>query len=426
MRTVSTGCAEPWSHNVSSDDTAAGTGSQTLKTAYSDYFSASPRGSENLHLRDDSATLWGSSGIDLDSDPNLPVLLDIDGDPRDPDAPDIGADEVADLRQTHARWRNDDGGEVAATWAAAEDTALTGLAKDTTRRVRFQVLNANTIATSAAYRLQVALTDTCSTGTYTDVLAGSGPWQIVDSGNITDGEATTNVAGGLTDAGSVFVAGQVRDAASTTAAAALDTDEFTEVEFAVQATTQTVSGASYCFRLLDATRTSPLRQYSSYAEVTMAGTLDTLTLGNHAAGQVEDAFRSTTPVTAPLFAFRLSRAGSVVVDEVRVGFDTTAGVDNADVTGGELWKDVNGDGAIDGGDTFVQTGVTPSAGVLTFTTNFQPDPTGTDYLVRATVANLATGDATTFSLDLAGVDTVEGAIEPERRRAPPTPRMRAR
>ena len=65
-------------------------------------------------------------GADLDSDPSLPVLFDIDGDSRDPDAPDIGADEVPDLRQTHTRWRNDDESEVLATWAAAEDTALAG------------------------------------------------------------------------------------------------------------------------------------------------------------------------------------------------------------------------------------------------------------------------------------------------------------
>ncbi len=50
-------------------------------------------GSEDLHLLNDSNSLWGLFGADLDSDPNLPVTDDIDGGARDASTPDIGADE---------------------------------------------------------------------------------------------------------------------------------------------------------------------------------------------------------------------------------------------------------------------------------------------------------------------------------------------
>ena len=79
------------SNNVSSDATAVGA---TNQTSYATYFKDTTNGAENLHLRNDSNNLWGLFGADLDSDPNLPVTDDIDGEARDPSTPDIGADEV--------------------------------------------------------------------------------------------------------------------------------------------------------------------------------------------------------------------------------------------------------------------------------------------------------------------------------------------
>jgi hypothetical protein len=82
------------SYNVSSDATASGTGSQTNKTDYANYFVNVTNGSENFHLRHDSAQLWGGNGTDLDTDANFPITDDIDGDSRHATAPDIGADEL--------------------------------------------------------------------------------------------------------------------------------------------------------------------------------------------------------------------------------------------------------------------------------------------------------------------------------------------
>ncbi len=81
------------SYNVASDTSASGTGSVTNQTAYTSYFIDTTNGSEDLHLKGDSNTLWGGYGLDLDSDPDLPITSDIDGEPRDASTPDIGADE---------------------------------------------------------------------------------------------------------------------------------------------------------------------------------------------------------------------------------------------------------------------------------------------------------------------------------------------
>ena len=82
------------SHNVSSDNTASGANSQTLQTNYSDYFIDVTPGSEDFHLRNDSNSLWGTYGLDLDTDPNLPVTEDFDGQPRSATLPHVGADEA--------------------------------------------------------------------------------------------------------------------------------------------------------------------------------------------------------------------------------------------------------------------------------------------------------------------------------------------
>ncbi len=83
-------------NNVSFDDSAddfAGANNVINQAAYASYFVNVTAGSENLHLLADSNALWGVYGADLDSDPNLPVTIDIDGEARDSVQPDVGADE---------------------------------------------------------------------------------------------------------------------------------------------------------------------------------------------------------------------------------------------------------------------------------------------------------------------------------------------
>ena len=83
--------------------------------------------------------------------------------------------------------------------------------------------------------------------------ASTGHWQIIGSSYFTDAAASANVAStGLTDpGGGTFTAGQLKDTGNTTASITLDADDFTEIEFAVQATANATTGGDYCFRLLN-------------------------------------------------------------------------------------------------------------------------------------------------------------------------------
>jgi hypothetical protein len=158
-----------------------------------------------------------------------------------------------------------------ATWAAAEDTKLTGLAKSSTRRLRFLVNNSGgTTSGPISYELHVAQMATCGPGSYTAV-DPSTHWDVVDSTWVTDGDPSSNVSGGLTDpGGSSWVNGELEDSADSTDTITLGGSEFTEIEFAVQATTGATDGANYCFKLTN--NGTDLNGYSYYAEVTLAGT----------------------------------------------------------------------------------------------------------------------------------------------------------
>ena len=177
--------------------------------------------------------------------------------------------------QSRYRWRNDDGSESAATWAAAEDTVLSNLAKSTIKRLRFTIANRGwTRGAGPQFLIEFAQTATCSAGTYAAVPTGTGSdWQVVDSTNITDGNTTTNQ---LTSANAFFKAGYVKDTANQTAALTLSSEEFTEIEYSIQANSSALDGGSYCFRLSDAGSTSTF-SYSVYPRVTIF-TADTLSV----------------------------------------------------------------------------------------------------------------------------------------------------
>jgi hypothetical protein len=158
------------------------------------------------------------------------------------------------------------------TYPELEDTKLTELGKATQMRLRFQVHNSGGQSSAAVtYQLQVAETATCSSGTYAAVPTGtSGHWQITGSSYFADGDPTSNIAGGLSDAGSTFVTGELKDAGNTTGSITLDADDFTEIEFTIQATSNATDGGDYCFRLYDTTGAAPLDTYTKYGEVSLA------------------------------------------------------------------------------------------------------------------------------------------------------------
>jgi hypothetical protein len=164
-----------------------------------------------------------------------------------------------------------------ASWWANEDTKLTDARFDTLYRLRFMVSNEGGTSSGVTYKLQVAQTSNCGSGTYTDVPLkadqnGSAHWVVYPTSYLTDGAATTNVAGGLTDENSTFVAGQVKDTGTTTGSITLTSTQFTEIEFAVKATGNALGGADYCFRLVNATAGTGLDTYTNYGQVQLDAT----------------------------------------------------------------------------------------------------------------------------------------------------------
>ncbi len=157
-------------------------------------------------------------------------------------------------------------GGTGATWAKAEDTVFTSFPKTTNYRLRLELSNEGSASDGGAtHQLQVAQASTCSSGTFAAVPTdSSGAWQIVGSTYLTDGSATTNFTGSLTDESSTFVAGETKDTGNTTGSITLVNNQFTEIEFSLQATTNATDGANYCFRLTNT------NTYTVYAQATIA------------------------------------------------------------------------------------------------------------------------------------------------------------
>ena len=177
------------------------------------------------------------------------------------------------INQVHYRWRNDDGSETAATWRTSEDNA-SNKAQNTNVRLRVEISNSTggSSATSVTYRVEYGtLSTTCSaisSWTAVPATATTEAFQMGSSSFVSDATATTNVASGLTDVGSNFVAGQVKTTSDQTAGITLATTDFTEIEYSMQATNNSSVGTTYCFRLTNAGSTTNF-SYSQYPQLTV-------------------------------------------------------------------------------------------------------------------------------------------------------------
>jgi len=161
--------------------------------------------------------------------------------------------------QIHYRWRNDDNSETVATWAADEDAILSNLSQNTIKRLRFEISNEGwSRGSGQAFLLQYASTTTCSSGSYLTIptTATTEPWEMADSSYLTDATSTTNVASGLSDTNAFFTAGQIKDTGNQTSAINLTSENFTELEYSVRATANSIPNGHYCFRLTNAGSTT--------------------------------------------------------------------------------------------------------------------------------------------------------------------------
>jgi hypothetical protein len=223
-----------------------------------------------------------------------------------------------------------------ASFSIDEDTALTNLDKNTKTRVRFLVSNSGSVSSGAVnYQLEFSEAATCSSVSYSAVPASAGAgdkWEIVDSIYYSDPTATEDITDGVDDAlpnpgGMTFVAGELRDDNSnSTGSITLDQNEFTEIEFTIQATNDAIDGTHYCFRLTDSG--TELDNYDYYAEVTLSGT-----------APVKDMYYSVGTDTSALYTGNASASAgtltlaSAAAAKIGVGDEIREGANRYYITG---------------------------------------------------------------------------------------------
>ncbi|MBI2062717.1 MAG: hypothetical protein HYT61_00550 [Candidatus Yanofskybacteria bacterium] len=194
--------------------------------------------------------------------------------------------------QTHFQWLNDDAGLNSGTAAAAQDATLTGLTNGSVKRLRVEISNEGAGSKSSNFQLEFAKKGSgCTQATlsagwnyreiHTDSVTASDAFDIQDSTNFSNGAATT---ASLSASDPTFVAGQGIDSASSTSAIALNGNNYTEIEYALQANTNAQSTTTYCFRLTDGGASTSFT-YQRYAEV------QTGTIGVSVPTYTEDFFR---------------------------------------------------------------------------------------------------------------------------------------
>jgi len=158
-----------------------------------------------------------------------------------------------------------------ATWKTAEDTSITNVNKNENIRLRIEVANKGSETPDYNYLLEYALKvgATCGDNESFIVLpvtASTEHFEMTDSIYFTNGDPTTSrltVPNGYT-----FIPGKmVEDPSNNSGYITLPYENYTEIEFVFQATTNAINGGSYCFRLTNTG--TPLEEYS-YPELQIA------------------------------------------------------------------------------------------------------------------------------------------------------------
>lgn len=166
--------------------------------------------------------------------------------------------------QADYRWRSDDGNETTGTSLAAQNTAAT-ITYGTNVRLRFNILNRSS-DTSYTYQLEYAPYGLqCGSWTTVPNSATTEHFNMFNTSNYADQAASTNVSSGpgviTNPTGYTFTAGKLVKTPSNSAAIALTSLQYTEIEYSLTANSN-ATGISYCFRLTNAG--TALEEYDNY------------------------------------------------------------------------------------------------------------------------------------------------------------------
>lgn len=224
-------------------------------------------------------TLNGGNAITLDSTAAGVAMM-------------MAYDTFPNPTQTHFQWLNDDAALNSATAAAAQDATLTGLVNGTIKRLRVEISNEGAASKSSNFQLEFAKKGSgCTKSTlsagwnyreiHTVAVTASDAFDIEDSSNFSNGAATT---ASLSASDPTFVSGQGIDTSSSTSAITLNGNNYTEIEYALQANTNAQSSTTYCFRLTDGGASTSFT-YTTFGQVT------TGTIGGATPTYTQDYFR---------------------------------------------------------------------------------------------------------------------------------------
>jgi len=179
------------------------------------------------------------------------------------------------LEQIHYHWRNDDNDETLASSATSdnEDTTYDTFFYANNKRIRIEISNeGGAAAENVQFRLEYGLkSTTClAISSWVDVGAIGGDWDMYNTGNLTDGNNTNDIAtstGGVSNANPTFKASNlaVKDIYSQVATTTLSYEDFMEMEFSIKPST---SSGTYCFRITNAGSITNFT-YTRYPETTL-------------------------------------------------------------------------------------------------------------------------------------------------------------
>ncbi|MBX4189039.1 LamG domain-containing protein [Candidatus Parcubacteria bacterium] len=180
---------------------------------------------------------WSTPGVAPSGSPATPAVAD-----------------VPNLTELHYRWRNDDGSESGASYAASEDTALTSdVYVGDRKRLRFVISNAGAgNASGITYKLEQASSSCTAWMAVPATETNSTHWVMDFSQYFSDSASTTDSAGLTNPNGKTFAAGYLKAGSNQTSAHALTSSQFTELEYALRSTSFVSAGTTYCFRLTNA------------------------------------------------------------------------------------------------------------------------------------------------------------------------------
>ncbi|PIS42206.1 MAG: hypothetical protein COT24_04665, partial [Candidatus Kerfeldbacteria bacterium CG08_land_8_20_14_0_20_40_16] len=162
------------------------------------------------------------------------------------------------LNHYHFRWRDNNYGlNVNNGWLAVEDTIYSDLSANTTIRLRVEIPDTGVTATNYQYRINYAARTgtTCGDESFTavPVTATTEHFEMVDSLYTNDDDITSGFLTAPTTGTWTWANGKgVEDPSNQTSNFSLTNAYYTEFEYAIQATTNSLAGTTYCFQLSNA------------------------------------------------------------------------------------------------------------------------------------------------------------------------------